>query len=67
MKTQKFWLWAIPAGHKSRLHEMPLTSFALTRDQADKVKSAARRDGWHSFRLAPDNNDVPDFASAVKL
>lgn len=64
--TAKFDVWAIPAGETDRLHERPLTSFTLTREQADKVIAAAQRDGWHGFRLVEDDGAPPDFAKAVR-
>jgi len=64
--TQKFDLWALPAGKSDRLDERPLTSFPLTQTQADKVKAAAQRDGWHGFRLVAVTNDLPDFAAGIK-
>ena len=60
-----YWLWAIPAGQVDRLHERPLTSFPLTPDQFARVRAAAERDGWHSFRTVKDDNARPDFAGAV--
>lgn len=58
-------LWALPAGQTDRLHERPLTSFPLTPAQADKVQEAAAREGWHGFRRAIENNDLPDFAGTL--
>ncbi len=60
------WLWAIPAGKTDRLDERPLTSMALTPEQADRVEVHAARDGWHSFRRVADDNATPDFAGAVR-
>lgn len=64
--TANIILWALPAGETDRLHERPLTSFPLTPAQADKVEEAAGRDGWHGFRRAIDDNELPDFAGAIK-
>jgi len=58
-------LWAIPAGSNDRLDERPLTSMPLTPDQIVKVKAAAAKDGWHSFRTVAEDFDVPDFGAAV--
>ncbi len=62
----KYWLWAIPKGFTDRLDEAVLTSFPLTKKQAEKVKIAASKDGWHSFRLVKDDNEIPNFAAGVK-
>ena len=62
--TPKYWLWAIPQGETDRLHERPLTSFALTLQQAAKVEQRAKEDGWHSFRLVEDTDELPDFTKA---
>ena len=39
------------------------------RNDADveKVKAAARAEGWHSFRVATYNGEAPNFAKAVKV
>ena len=56
-----YWLWAIPHGKSDRLDEKPLTSMALTSAQVSRVMEVATRDGWHSFRAAPDDNSAPTF------
>ena len=58
-------LWAIPSGKTDRLSERPLTSMALTAEQADRVQAAASADGWHRFRRVVDTNEVPDFVRGV--
>ena len=70
MKTHNpktFILWALPAGKADQLEERPLVSFPITEAQAEKVKAAASRDGWHSFRLALETGGPPDFAKAVSI
>lgn len=62
----KLWLWAIPAGSTSRMDEKPLTSMALTPEQVNKVKAAASKDGWHSFRTVKDDNGIPDFTKGIR-
>ena len=59
------WLWAVPRGSTSRLDEKPLTSTTLSPEQVGKVKAAAAKDGWHSFRTVKDGFAPPDFAGAV--
>jgi hypothetical protein len=59
-------LWALPAGKRDRLHEKPLTSFPITREQADKVQAAATRDGWHGFRRAVETDAPPDFTAGIR-
>lgn len=54
-------LWALPKGSSDRIDEKPLTSMPLTRSQAEKVKIAAARDGWHGFRLQKEDHTPPDF------
>lgn len=61
-----FILWALPAGQTDRLYERPLTSFAITSEQADKVRAAAARDGWHGFRLVEETCKIPNFAEAIR-
>ena len=60
-----YWIWAMPAGTNDRLHEAPLCSFARTAKDAEAVKSAASKDGWHGFRMVLDTNAIPDFTSTV--
>lgn len=62
----KYILWALPKGSTDRLEEKPLTSMALTSEQAEKVKQAATKDGWHGFRLQLDDNSVPDFTKGIR-
>lgn len=59
-------LWALPKDSNDRLDEKPMTSMALTSKQVEKVKAAASKDGWHSFRVAEDDNELPDFVKAVR-
>ena len=63
----KHFLWAIPKGSTDRLDEQPLTSFALSPAQVEAVKQAASKDGWHSFRTVPDDNQKPNFAACVAV
>lgn len=67
MANPRVWLWALPRGETDRLHERPLTSMALTAEQAERVERAASADGWHGFRRVVDDHDVPDFGAAVQV
>lgn len=60
-----FILWALPAGAQDRIEEQPLTSFPITKGEANRVRRHAMRDGWHSFRVVPEDGEVPDFASTL--
>jgi hypothetical protein len=64
---KRFILWALPAGSTDRLDEQPLTSFPLTREQAERVKQLAAGGGWHGFRLSEDADALPDFAAAIQV
>lgn len=66
-KERLYVLWALPAGSNDPLDEYPLTSFPITSEQAEIVKKAAAKDGWHSFRLQKDDESPPDFTKAVQL
>jgi hypothetical protein len=66
-EVDKFILWALSVGQTDRLYERPMTSFPLTREQAAKVIAAAKRDGWHGFRLDKETGAPPDFAAAVRV
>lgn len=60
-------LWALPKGSNDRMEEKPMTSMPLTMEQVEKVKQAAAKDGWHSFRVQTDDFSAPDFTKAVSL
>jgi hypothetical protein len=60
-------LWALPKGSSDRMDEKPMTSMPLTVAQVEKVKQAAAKDGWHSFRVQKDDFTAPDFTKAVSL
>lgn len=62
----KFILWALPKGSNDRIDENPLTSMPLTKPQAERVKQAAAKDGWHGFRLQEDVSSIPDFTKGVR-
>jgi len=59
-------LWALPVGQSDRLYEVPLTSFALTEAEADKVQGIAAKDGFHGFRRVPFTNELPNFTLDVR-
>jgi hypothetical protein len=67
VKTKIIVIWGLPKGETERYMEAVLSSRCKTEDDVRKVKAAAAADGWHSFRVATmDDNEKPDFASAVR-
>ena len=61
-------VWALPAGKADRLYEqiMICNRGVLTAADCAKVKAAASKDGWHSFRVVEmDLNAKPDFVKSL--
>jgi hypothetical protein len=48
------------------MDERPMTSMALTLEQVNKVIAAASKDGWHSFRIVEDTDEIPDFTKSIR-
>lgn len=61
-------IWALPAGKHDRLYEqiMICNRGPLSKADCAKVKAAAAKDGWHSFRVVQmDLNAKPDFSKSL--
>lgn len=57
-------LWALPARHTDRLHELVLT--VGTKERCDEIEAIAKQDGFHGFRRQLMDGSLPDFAGAVR-
>jgi hypothetical protein len=44
-----------------------LLAVCKTAEQVERVKAAAARDGFHSFRVAEYHGEKPDFRKAVSV
>lgn len=62
----KFTVWGLPKGQTDRLHEKILSTQSNGPEHVRRVKEAAARDGWHSFRVVRGDGKPPDFSGAVK-
>ena len=61
-------IWALPAGKHAMLYEQIMICNRGRLSEADcaKVKAAAGKDGWHSFRVVQmDLNAKPDFVKSL--
>jgi hypothetical protein len=60
-------LWGLPKGEADRLYEVVLSTQCKTVAEVEKIKSLAKKDGWHGFRIQKLNLDiVPDFIKGIK-
>ena len=60
-------LWGLPKGETDRLYEVVLSTQCKTMVEVEKIKSLAKKDGWHGFRIQKLNLDIaPDFVKVVK-
>lgn len=59
-------IYGIPKGETERYMEDLLSMRCRNQADIDKVKAAASKDGWHSFRIAYYNGEAPDFTKAVR-
>lgn len=60
----EFLLYGLREGETERYME-ELLAVRPSREMAKTVIEFARRDGWHSFRIAEYNGEAPDFARAM--
>lgn len=58
-------IWAKPAGKRSGLDEMPISTQCRNQADIDKVTAAASKDGWHSFRIQTIDGALPNFAGCI--
>ena len=68
MELTQIVVYAIPAGETERYCEQIMSSHCKTLADIDRVKAAASRDGWHSFRaVSIDLTRAPDFGKSVAI
>lgn len=61
-------LWGIPKNETDRLYEVVLANNCRNSADIEKVKAAASKDGFHSFRVfILDLNEMPNFANRKLL
>lgn len=58
-------VYGIPKGETERYTENLLATKCRNAADIEKVKAAASKDGWHSFRVTTYNGEAPNFAAAV--
>jgi len=58
-------VYGLKAGETERYMEDLLSSQCRTSADVEAVKSAASRDGWHSFRVAEYNGEAPNFSGTL--
>lgn len=58
-------LYGIEKGQTERYAENLLATNCQNQEDVEKVKAAAEKDGWHSFRVAYWNGDKPDFTKVL--
>jgi len=64
--TTNLIVWGLPKGKTERLHEVLLAETCRTQEDVERVKAAATKDGWHSFRVSRyTEGERPDFVGAV--
>lgn len=58
-------VYGIRKGHSERYLEDLLATNCKNAADVEKVKAAAAKDGWHSFRVAYDDGSPPDFSKVL--
>ena len=58
-------VWGKPQGKTDGLSETLLAETCRNAGDVARVKSAASRDGWHSFRVVEWNGEAPDFRKTI--
>ena len=58
-------VYGLPAGETERYMEALLASSCKTQNDVERVKAAASRDGFHSFRVTTSDGSAPDFAGTI--
>lgn len=64
-KAREILVYGIPAGETERYTEDLLATTCKTADDVARVKAAAAKDGFHSFRIAYYNGEPPDFSNVL--
>lgn len=60
-------VWGLPAGSTDKMDETLLAESCTTLQHVEMVKTAASKDGWHSFRVWEYDGQAPDFAATVNI
>jgi hypothetical protein len=60
-------VYALPKGETERYMEDLLASNCRSQQDVKRVVSAAKADGWHSFRVATYNGEPPDFTKVLNI
>ena len=63
--SKQILVYGLPADETERYTESLLAETCRTQADIDKVKAAAGKDGWHSFRVATWNGEAPDFTKVI--
>ena len=64
---QETLIYALSSGDNMSWQEQLISSQCKNDADVAKVIAAASADGWHSFRVAYFNGEVPNFAATVNL
>jgi hypothetical protein len=67
MQTHEIWLWGLPKGVTDPAKEALMASNCKNEADIEKVKAAASKDGWHTFRVSTWDGSPPDFAKTVNI
>jgi hypothetical protein len=60
-------IYALPAGENRRYMEALLSTQCKGRADIERIMSAAKAAGYHSFRIANYDGAPPDFAKAISI
>jgi hypothetical protein len=63
---QEILVYGIPKGETERYTEVLLSTQSKTAEDVEKIKAAASRDGFHSFRVTTYDGGPPDFTKVFK-
>lgn len=58
-------VYGLPAGETERHTEDLLATKCRTPEDVERVKAAASKDGWHSFRVVTWDGSPPDFRNVL--
>lgn len=59
-------IYGLAQGETLEYMEMLLSTQCKTEKQINALITRAKKDGFHSFRIAKYNGEVPDFAQTVR-
>ena len=63
----EYLVYGLPKGETERYTEQLLGTDLRNQSQIQQIIDAAKRDGWHSFRVATYNGEPPNFVKALNL